>query len=204
MAVSPACRPYVPQLSPFIDGELSPDDRVMTERHVSSCADCTARVADLRAQSGLLRVGYEMLADDVDFRAFTQQVMAKAKPEPLPPLERLPVVVYELFTHRWPLMVGAVASVAVAGAAVVGIGLFNRTDRLPAGYGSRRPIIQTISSDANSHTAPLLLTMENGDPIVWFVDHIHPGDESQGGAMKVDSEAQPGNKGGQRAKGGDL
>src|ERR1700693_4633598 len=94
------CQPFFASLSPFADGELSPNERTRVEQHLASCGDCTGRVADLRAESGLLRVGMEMLTDDVDFSGFSQAVMAKVGPAKLPLLERLKLSWSERFTYQ--------------------------------------------------------------------------------------------------------
>src|SRR5438874_11419820 len=102
MAANPACKTFVSQLSPYIDGELSADQRTVVERHLSACKDCTMRVSDLRAESGLVRVGMEMLADQVDFKDFAQKVMARVTPEKPPFFERLRISASEMFLYQKP------------------------------------------------------------------------------------------------------
>src|SRR5688572_1741486 len=110
MAGNPACKTFLPLLSPYIDGELVPGERTTVERHLAACKECTMRTADLRAESGLLRVGMEMLTDDVDFKDFSRQVMARITPERPPLLERLQLSVTELFTYHRRLMLTSMAT----------------------------------------------------------------------------------------------
>src|SRR5207247_9137411 len=110
MAPYPACKSFLPQLSPFIDGELSPSERTTLERHLAACKDCTMRVADLRAESGLIRVGMDMLADQVDFKDFAQKVMARVTPEKAPFIERIKLSLSEMFTYQRGMMLTAAAS----------------------------------------------------------------------------------------------
>src|SRR2546430_267060 len=107
MAANILCTNYLSLLSPFIDGELSPGDRVVVEQHLPTCRDCTARVADLRAESGLVRVGLEMAADDADFSDFAQRVMARIESIRPPLLERWRVTVSEWVTYQRGVLVGA-------------------------------------------------------------------------------------------------
>ena len=53
MAANPACEQYLSSLSPFVDGELLPPERVVLERHLAVCPRCTGHVADLRAEVGM-------------------------------------------------------------------------------------------------------------------------------------------------------
>src|SRR5947209_3058088 len=121
MTKSPACMHFLPQLSPFVDGELKPPEREAFERHLAACKDCTARVADFRAEAGLVRVGLDMLADDVDFKDFSNRVMARITPARMPLLEGWRIAAAELFTyHRGPLM-GGFAAAATALVLMLGV-----------------------------------------------------------------------------------
>src|SRR5262245_6369060 len=40
--------PWIDRLSEYLDGELKPADRERLEGHLTSCATCTAALADLR------------------------------------------------------------------------------------------------------------------------------------------------------------
>ena len=60
---NPARKTFEPLLSPYVDGELSPEERQAVERHIAADKDSAAQVADFRAASGLTRLSFEMLAD---------------------------------------------------------------------------------------------------------------------------------------------
>jgi anti-sigma factor RsiW len=181
-------------LSAFIDGELSPKERVHVERHLSACSDCVGRAADLRAESALIRVGMEMLADDVDFRDFSQRVMARLTPERPPLLERWKLSLGELFTYRR----GAIASFAAAAVAAFVVGAVSVVKSgMPEGYASPRMAVQTVSTDPEAHVAPVVMKSEGGDAIIWLVSHRHGLEASGGGrteevqAEELDMEPKP-------------
>src|SRR6516164_9973887 len=104
MSLNIACRSFIALLSPFVDGELSLDERRGVEQHLSVCPACSGRAADLRAQSGLVRFGLELLADEADFSDFADKVMARVTPERPPLLERWKLSMAELFTYHRPAM----------------------------------------------------------------------------------------------------
>lgn len=167
MALNPACRTYLPMLSPFIDGELSVPERQAVERHCAACKDCTARVADLRAESGLLRLGMEMLADEADFTGFSQKVMARITPERPPLWERVRVSLGELFLYQRGAMVTAMAACAVAALAVVVVSQLGKT---PEGYAGDQVMVQQVSIGDNAALKPVVTTTDTGNTIIWLVD----------------------------------
>ncbi|MGA9521708.1 MAG: zf-HC2 domain-containing protein [Myxococcaceae bacterium] len=167
MATNPACKTFFPMLSPFIDGELSPSERQLIERHLGVCPDCTGRVADLRAESGLVRLGMEMLADEADFTGFAQKVMARITPEKPPLLERIRLSVAEFFTYQRAMV--ATAGVSAAVVALVAVPLILRGGT-PYGYASERMAIQEVNVDASAHVAPVVLNTEDGNAIIWLVN----------------------------------
>src|SRR5256885_4391633 len=136
MAQNPACKSFISQLSPYIDGELSADSRTVLERHLSVCKDCTMRTADLRAEAGLIRVGFEMLADQVDFKDFAQKVMARVTPEKAPLFERMKLSLSEMFTYQRGMMLTAAASACAVLLVAVPVIMMQKT--APAGFGADR------------------------------------------------------------------
>jgi anti-sigma factor RsiW len=167
MSPSSECQKYLFQLSPYIDGELSPSERQTVDRHLAACPACAGRVADLRATSGLTRVGLEMLAEEADFSQFSQKVLAQLSPEKAPLWERLGIALSELFTYqRRQLATGfAVALLAVLAAA--GWLLQPST---PAGYGSERVAVQSVNTDQGAQVAPVVMKTQKGDAIIWLVN----------------------------------
>ncbi|HME90345.1 MAG TPA: zf-HC2 domain-containing protein [Myxococcaceae bacterium] len=194
MALKTACEVFVPMLSAFIDGELSRDERVNVERHLAACSDCAARAADLRAASALVRVGLEIHADQVDFRDFSQRVMARLTPERPPLLERWKLSLGELFTYRR----GAIASFAAAATAAAVVGVFSAVKTgSPEGYASPRMAVQAVSTDPEAHVAPVVMKSEGGDAIIWLVSHRHSVEPTGGPRSEdvqveeLDMEAKP-------------
>jgi anti-sigma factor RsiW len=201
--MKPTCQPIFSMLSPFVDGELSTDERKQVERHLGECRDCTGRAADLRAESGLIRVGMEMLGDDVDFAAMTQKVMARLTPEKAPFLERLRLSMSELFTYQRGLMVGAMG--AAAGSALAVLAMVARPGATPEGYANERMALHSVTIDESAHVAPVMMETDEGDSIIWVVDHTHASagapDASQ--QKEVDSSLPSGQKAAE-PKGGEL
>ncbi|MBI3184333.1 MAG: zf-HC2 domain-containing protein [Myxococcales bacterium] len=190
MSSNPACQTFIPMLSPFIDGELSPAERMTVERHLVACQQCAMRAADLRAESGLVRVGMEMAADEVDFKDFAQKVLARITPERPPLLERIRLSVSELFTYHRGMMVTSLATAAAV--LLLALPLIMRGGT-PAGYASQRLEVQAVSIDESAHVAPVVMETESGDTIIWTVEHTHekPGvaDEERQEELDVDPDA---------------
>ncbi len=182
MAGNPACERYVPMLSPYVDGELTPAERVTVERHLSACRDCTGRAADLRAESGLLRVGLDMAVDDVDFKDFAQKVMARVTPEKPPLLERMRLALSEMFLYQRTAMISSLATAAVL--VLVGLPLL-MSDRAPVGYAAERMTVKSIQPYQNARVAPVVMETDNGGTIIWLVD-----EESQDGSSGGQDEEE--------------
>ncbi len=182
MAGNPACERFVPMLSPYVDGELTPAERVTVERHLSACRDCTGRAADLRAESGLLRVGLDMAVDDVDFKDFAQKVMARVTPEKPPLIERMKLALSEMFLYQRTAMLSSLATAAVL--LLVGLPLL-LSDRAPVGYAAERMTVKSIQPYQNARVAPVVMETDNGGTIIWLVD-----EESQDNASTQDEELE--------------
>ncbi len=201
MALNPACQHFLQKLSPFIDGELAPADRVEVERHLSACKDCTMRVADLRAESGLVRLGMEFLADEADFSDFAQKVMARVTPEKAPLLERIRISLAEMFEHQRRMMLTVAVTAAVVALVLVPLAL--RGSRTPFGYGQGQLMVEAVTADEKAHVAPVVMTSEKGDAIIWLVDHQdHQGTDEDD--EDEDYKMNPGALEQQRPTGGEL
>ncbi|MCY1019373.1 MULTISPECIES: anti-sigma factor family protein [Pyxidicoccus] len=186
MAGNPACERFVPMLSPYVDGELTPAERINVERHLGACRDCTGRTADLRAESGLLRVGLDMAVDDVDFKDFAQKVMARVTPEKPPLIERMKLALSEMFLYQRTAMISSLATAAVL--VLVALPLL-MSDRAPVGYAAERMTVKSIQpyQNANARVAPVVMETDNGGTIIWLVDE-ESGDTSSSG--KDDEELE--------------
>jgi hypothetical protein len=151
----------------------------------------------------------ELLADEADLRDFSSKVMARIAPERAPWLERWKVSLRELFTYRR----GAMLSLAGAAAAIAAVTPLLLRSAAPEGYASARMAVQAVSTSPDAHVAPVVMSGDRGDAIIWLVSHKHvldgqgdlPADAAPDG---VTSEAQPEqpavkmNQG--RPRGGDL
>ncbi len=194
MPTNPACQTFRPLLSPFIDGELPVAARTQVERHMAACKDCTMRVADLRAESGLLRVGMEMLADEVDFKDFSTKVLARVTPEKPPFLERIKLSLQELFLHqRGPLLAGFATAMA---ALVVTVSVLTRQP-IPEGYAQERMAVKSVAPEQGKQSRPEVLKTKSGNAIIWLVDTEQaPEQPGTGGEAheEVERDAPPENK----------
>ncbi len=178
---NPAREKFLPLLSPYIDGELSPDERQQVEQHLANNPESAAQVADLRAGDALMRHALEMQGDDVDWKAFTDGVMGQLTPDKLPLLTRLKLTLSELFTYqRGPMLAGlagAAAAIAIAVPVALKLGA-----ALPAGYGAERVEVQTVSVEADSLVRPVVMETDDGNAVIWVVDAPAEGDD--GGKKK--------------------
>ncbi len=169
---NPARKTFEPLLSPYVDGELSPEERQAVERHIAADKDSAAQVADFRAASGLTRLSFEQLADEQDFSEFANQVMARVTPQKLPVFERLKLSMSEMFTYQRNtfVTVGAMACalVLVAGAVV------KLSGGDSGGYANPRVEVQTVSVETNSKVRPVVMETDKGDAIIWMVDDGAP------------------------------
>jgi len=177
---NPAREKFLPMLSPYVDGELSPEDRQLLEQHLANNKESAGQVADLRAADALMRHALEMQADQVDWKAFTEDVMGKVAKEKLPLGDRVRIWFSEMFTYqRGPLMVGfAAAAVAV----LVAVPLTLKFGA-PEGYGANQVRVQSASVDDDSPYKPVVMETESGDAIIWMVES-----NPDGGKKKKDGE----------------
>ena len=194
MAGNPACGRFIPQLSAYIDGELTPAERTHVEHHLGACKDCAARVADLRAESGLVRVGLEMAGDDVDWKDFTQSVMARITPERPPLLERLRLSLSEMFLHQRAVMGTAFVTAAVVLA--VAVPVLMRGQGPAAGWGGERMAVESVTPSERSLVSPVVLESD-GDSIIWVVPLAQgqgaqpQDDESRSDELEMDEGLAP-------------
>lgn len=183
MSKNPARKSFEPLLSPYVDGELSPEERQLVERHIAADKDSAAQVADFRAASGLTRLSFEMLADEQDFSDFANQVMARVTPQKLPLFERLKLSLSEMFTYQRGQFV-TVGAVACALLAAVGVG-FKMSGGGPLdGYANPVVEVQTVEVDAAAQVRPVVMETDKGDAIIWMVDEH---DSKKDAAKKKDS-----------------
>jgi anti-sigma factor RsiW len=164
---NPAREKFLPMLSPYVDGELSPEDRQLLEQHLANNKESASQVADLRAGDALMRHALEMQADQVDWKAFTEEVMGKVAKEKLPLVDRVRIWFSETFAYqRGPLVAGFAAAV-VAVLVAVPVTLKYGT---PEGYGAKQVHVQTVSVGDDSNFKPVVMETESGDAIIWMIE----------------------------------
>ncbi len=163
---NPAREKFLPMLSPYVDGELTPEERQLVEQHLSNSKESTGQVADFRAADGLMRHALEMQADEVDWKVFADDVMAKVTPEKLPLFERMKISLSEMFIYqRGPLMAGfAAAALAVLIAVPVTMKFAT-----PDGYGASKMQVQTVSVE-DATFKPVVMETDTGDAVIWVVE----------------------------------
>lgn len=177
---NPAREKFLPRLSPYVDGELTPEERLEVEQHLAHNKESAALVADLRAGDALMRHALEMRADEVDWKDFTEGVMGKVAREKLPLGDRLRIWFSEMFTyHRTQLAM----SFAVAAAAVLITVPLTLKYGAPDGYGASKVHVETVSVGENSEYQPVVMNTESGDAIIWVVES-----SPDGGKKKKDGE----------------
>ena len=164
---NPAREKFLPLLSPYVDGELTPEERQLVEQHLANSKESTGQVADFRAADGLMRHALEMQADTMDWKAFADDVMARVTPQKLPLLERVKISLSEMFTYqRGPLLVGfAAAALAVLVAVPVTMKFAT-----PDGYGANKVQVQMVSANDESTFKPVVMETDNGDAIIWVTE----------------------------------
>lgn len=193
---NPAREKFLPMLSPYVDGELTPEERQQVEQHLANNKESAAQVADFRAGDALMRHALEMQGDEVDWKAFTEGVMARVTPDKLPLFDRIKLSLSEMFTYQRGPMVAAMVGAAAAIAIAIPLGMKLGT---PEGYGSEKLQVQTVSvTDGQATVKPVVMETDTGDAVIWVVegdkgnkgDKDGKGDKSpDGGKKKKDGES---------------
>jgi anti-sigma factor RsiW len=187
----------VQELSAHLDGELSPAARVALEAHFAQCPACASRLEELRAVGEALRRRFESQAEATDFSGFTAAVLSRLRPSRPSLSERLSVGWEEWRTHQSASLWGGMAMAAAVLLAV--FALPQTRSPPPAVDTGLHPTLQAVSTDEQSHIAPVVLKTEGGDAIIWLVDH--PDRLSLGIDASVPEVAPPAPA---RPKGGEL
>lgn len=183
---NPAREKFLPLLSPYVDGELSPEERKQVEQHLANNKESASQVADFRAGDALMRHALEMQADQVDWKDFSDEVMSKLTPEKLPLFERVKITFSEMFLYqRGPLVAGLVgATAAVAIAVPVSI---SYASQAPQGYAATKMQVQTVSVEGNAAVKPVVMETDDGDAVIWVVES-KTNEGTDGGKKKKDGE----------------
>ena len=164
---NPAREKFLPMLSPYVDGELTPEERQLVEQHLANSKESTGQVADFRAADGLMRHALEMQADEVDWKAFADEVMSKVTPQKLPLFDRIKISFSEMFLYQRGPLVAGFAAAALAVAIAVPVTMKFST---PDGYAATKMMVQTVSTDDDAKFKPVVMETDTGDAIIWVVD----------------------------------
>ena len=189
----------VQDLSAHLDGELSPQARVALEAHLGSCVPCAARLAALSAVGEALRRRFEAQAEARDFSGFSAAVLARLVPYRPSLGERLSVGWEEWKRHRVGSLWGGFAVLAAVLLAVFALPRAHGPQ--PLAENGLHPSLEAVSTDDQSHIAPVVLKTEGGDAIIWLVDHPDRPSLSLGTDASVPDVAPPAPA---RPKGGEL
>lgn len=184
---NPAREKFLPMLSPYVDGELTPEERQLVEQHLQNNKESAAQVADLRAGDGLMRNALEMQADDVDWKKFTEDVMARVTPDKLPLFERLKLTLSEMFTYQRGTMVAGLVGAAAAVAIAIPVTM-SLTGGPSEGYGAGKVEVQTVSVDTEATVKPVVYETESGDAVIWVVDAPEKKDGGKKGGGRDDED----------------
>jgi hypothetical protein len=145
-----------------------------------------------------MRVGLEMAVDEVDFKDFTQKVMARVTPEKPPLLERMRLSLSEMFLYQRTAMLSSLATAAVV--LLVAVPLLMR-GKAPVGYAGERMTVQAVRTYEPAKVAPVVMETDNGSAIIWLVDqdaHTHGaspalgGDEAQSDELEMEEAPMKG------------
>jgi hypothetical protein len=109
-----------------------------------------------------------MAVDEVDFKDFTQRVMARVTPERPPLLERLRISLSEMFLYHRTAMVSSLATAAVL--VLVLVPLLLNQHEAPMGYGGDRMRVRAVRASEGAKVAPVVLESDDGNTIIWVVD----------------------------------
>jgi anti-sigma factor RsiW len=180
-----ACDSVTRLLSPYFDDALEGADRALVDGHLAGCKDCAARLLDLTAGRGVLQAYFEKQAEGVDFAAFTRNVMAQIKKEPLPFGQRAKLWWAELMAYHSQAIYSGFGAAATA-ALVAGVWF-------GAGRGPVAPVNGVGEVAVNSlqvtdaRYEPVVMHTDEGDAVIVMVDHdgdgkpdeaveLHPGE----------------------------
>lgn len=164
---NPAREKFLPMLSPYVDGELSPEERQLVEQHLANSKESAGQVADFRAADGLMRHALEMQADSMDWKSFADDVMAKVSPEKLPLFERLKLSLSEMFTYQRGPLIAGFAAAALAVAIAVPVTMKFAT---PDGYGANKMQVQMVTAGDTATFKPVVMETDTGDAVIWVME----------------------------------
>lgn len=167
-----ACKSFQLLLSAYADGEADAKERAQVDLHLSGCADCRARLEDLKALSQAVPAALLAQAEQVDFSRFADQVMARIGPEQPGLLERLRIAWAEILTYHRTAVVSSLVTAAVTLAIAIPLVYKYATSQAP----SPEVIVQNLELD-DPTVKPVVMQLDNGKTLIMLVRQAGEGDK---------------------------
>ena len=164
-----ACQSYQLLLSAYADGEVGARERRQVELHLSGCADCRARLADLQALSQAVSARLMSQADEVDFSRFADEVMRRVTPDRPGLLERLRVGWQEILAYHRTAVVSSLLTAAVTLAIAIPL-VYKYASSQAA---EPQVVLQELQLD-DPHVKPVIVKMDNGKTLIMLVHQDEP------------------------------
>lgn len=170
-----ACTSFQMLLSAYADGEVDARERGQVELHLSGCAECRARLEDLKALSSAVPAALMAQAEQMDFSGFADKVMARVTPESPGLLERLRIGWAEILAYHRTAVLSSAVTAAVT--LLIAVPLVYQ-------YASRHVapevVLRNLQID-DPRVKPVVLQMESGKTLIMLVDEDEnePGEDSE-------------------------
>lgn len=168
-----ACHGFEILLSAYADGEVGGRERGQVEMHLSGCADCRARLEDLRALSARLSQHLTGQAEAADFSGFADAVLKRITPVRPGLLERLRVAWVEVLDHHRIAVISSLATAAVT--LVVAVPL---AWRLASSRASDTQVVLRDLQLSDSRLRPVVMNLGEGKTLIMLVSQPDPDEEA--------------------------
>ena len=159
-----ACKSFQLLLSAYADGEVDAKERSQVDLHLSGCADCRARLSDLKALSETVSAHLLAQAEQVDFSKFADQVMAKVTPDRPGLVERVRIAWSEILAYHRTAVVSSVVTAAVTLAIAVPLVYRYATEQSVA----PEVLVQDLQID-DPNVKPVVMQLDNGKTLIMLV-----------------------------------
>lgn len=157
-----ACESYQMLLSAYADGEVSARERSQLELHLSGCADCRARLADLQAFSAAFSSRLERRGAEADFSGFADEVLRRIGPERPSLIERWRVLWSEILAYHRTAVISSLATAAVTLLIAVPVVYNYALSQAP------EVIVQDVQAD-DPDVQPVVMNMGDGKTLIMLV-----------------------------------
>lgn len=178
-----ACDRFQMLLSAYADGEVTAKERGQVELHLSGCADCRARLSDLKALSAAVAQVFTQEAEEADFSRFADDVLRRVAPERPSLLERLRVAWSEILTYHRTAVVSSLVTAAVTLAVAVPLAW-----RAASSSSSSAEVVLRELQLEDPSIQPVVLKTDDGKTLIMLVNRPEPG---EGEAAPLDVTKEP-------------